>query len=226
MPLIRRIVFGEPKPGEARFAGLLGSLTESVSYCNRTGPLEHDRVTDLPITIPALKLNFVHPTVLSFVSAKPDDNDPLGLFAWHHMRLYDEGAAGLPAQHGHAAALCRAIYAYPGDPPFVWDERQDTTGVAWGISFGGPVGNTRTIAYVVFRGSYTMLDWLRDLVGFAPAVSHPTFGPMWGGFLLGMDETWAVIKPLLKDTEEIVITGHSLGASRADVLAGYMLTDK
>jgi hypothetical protein len=225
MPTIRRIVFGEPKPGEAQFAGLLSKLDESVSYCNRTGPLAHDRVTDLPFAIPALKLNFVHPTTLAFVSAAPADNDPLGIFAYHHMTLYDEGAEVLPAQHRHAADLCRAIYAYPSDPPFTWDERLDTAGVAWGVSFGGPVNSTKTVAYVVFRGSYTLLDWLRDLVGFAPAVSHPMFGPMWGGFLIGMEETWAAIKPLLKGMDEIVFTGHSLGASRADVAAGYMLMD-
>jgi hypothetical protein len=219
MPLIRRIVFGEPKPGESTFAGLLSKLDESVSYCNRTGPLQHDRVTDLPFAIPALKLNFIHPTELSFVSAQPADNDPLGVFRFHHMVLYDAGIRAVADNYLHidCARLCRGIYAYPDDTPIDWDHRQSTAGVEWGIKVHG---NT---AYVVFQGSKSLLDWLRDLVGFAPSVPHATFGPMWGGFLIGMEYAWIDIKPLVAGADEVVFTGHSLGAARASIAAGYAL---
>ena len=216
--ILRRVVFGEPKPGEAPFAAILSGLTSSASYCNRTGPLEHDRVTDLAYSIPALGLNLVHPTPLLFVSAAPAAGDPDGIFAYHHMPLYAQGAAGLDPVTVQCANLCRGIYAYPGDAPVQWDAMADTAGVSWGIKFD----NGR--AYVVFRGSDDLLDWLRDLTGFDPKVSpHPTFGPMWDGFLIGMPEAWAVIAPLLVGRDEVVFTGHSLGAARADIAAGYAL---
>ena len=220
--IIRRIVFGEPRPGDAKFARLLSNLDESVSYCNRTGPLEHDRVTDVPFTVPALGLNFVHPTPLSFVSARPKDDDPLGLFSWHHIELYDQAVISmqphLPFNHEQCAGFCEAIYEKPGEPTEQWDARQDTAGVAWAVKFDGKR------AYVIFRGSDDLLDWLRDLTGFDPAVNDPTFGPMWAGFLLGMPETWAAIKPLLVGIDEIIFTGHSLGAARADIAAAYAVT--
>jgi hypothetical protein len=226
--IIRRIVFGEPKPGEAEFAKAISALDESVSYCNRIGPLLHDRVTDLPFTIPELALNYQHPTPLSFVSQAPSPpNDTFGTFAEHHCPLYLAGAiaAKVPALHIECARLCNAIYAYPGDPPEVWDARQDTAGVAWGIKIEG------TQAFVVFRGSQTFLDWLRDLIGVAP-LRHSVYdklGMMWDGFVLGMPETWAAIWAILAPMSvngiitELVITGHSLGAARAGVASAYAL---
>lgn len=219
--ILRRICFGEPKPGEAQFANLLKPLDESVSYCNRPGPLQHDRVTDLPFAVPALGLDYVHPTELSFVSAAPAAEDDYGVFAAHHMILYSAGIISLnPAAdpvHVESARLCRGIYAYPSDPPTAWDRRSSTAGIEWGIKFDG------RRAFVVFRGSESILDWLRDLVGFAPSVDAGDFGQMWGGFLIGMEYAWADIAPLVKGRDELVITGHSLGAARADVAAGYAL---
>jgi hypothetical protein len=225
MTVLRRIVFGEPKPGNPPFAAILKKLDESVSYCNRVGTLAHDRITDLPFTIPALGLNLVHPAPLSFVSSAPPVNDGWGLFAEHHMQLYYQGAmsANLDAVHLECARLCRAIYAYPGDPPEKWDASAVTAGVMWGIRFEG------SCAYVVFRGSDTFLDWLRDITGFdvdqlaRRVTHHDIFGPMWDGFLIGMEETWGVIKPLVAKFDQVIFTGHSLGAARADVAAGYAL---
>lgn len=224
MPKIRRIVFGEPKPGEAEFADVLKPLDESVSYCNRTGPTQHDRVTDLPFTIPELALNYEHPTALLFVDG---GSDGTGEFSWHHCPLYLAGsiAAKLDPLHIECARLCNAIYAYAGDPTEVWDARQDTAGVAWGIKIEGKH------AFVVFRGSETLLDWLRDLISVAP-LRHSVYeklGMMWDGFVLGMPETWAAIWAILAPSvangtiTEIVITGHSLGAARAGVASAYAL---
>jgi hypothetical protein len=223
MPTVRRIVFGEPKPGEKQFAGLLSKLDESVSYCNRVGDLQHDRVTDLPFAVPALDLNFIHPTDLSFVSGPPPANDDWGVFAEHHMVLYDAGIHALrPIDYVHleCSRLCRGIYAYPGDAPVTWNQRQCTAGVEWGIKFD----DAGSQAYVVFEGSKSVLDWIRDLVGFAPSVNHAIFGPMWGGFLIGMEYVWADIKPLISGVEEIIFTGHSLGAARADIAAAYAIS--
>lgn len=224
MTILRRIVFGEPKPGESQFADLLKGLDESVSYCNRGGPLQHDRVTDLPFTIPALGLDFVHPTDLTFICGRPAENDPYGIFGWHHMPLYVAGMAadaGLNPLHLECARLCNAIYGRLGEPLELWDEGQATDGVVWGLKFDG------NRAFVVFRGSVVFLDWIRDVAAFDPNVTvHARFGRMWEGFLEGMEATWGAIKPLVAKATEVIFTGHSLGAARADVAAGYALLDR
>jgi hypothetical protein len=221
---LRRICFGEPKPGMAKFATVLARLDRSESYCNRVGPLEHDRVTDLPFTVPALDLGYQHPTPLAFVSAAPAANDDWGIFAEHHVQLYQQGvaAANLDPVTTEAVRLCRAIYAYPGDAPEKWDEQLTTDGVYWALKFEGQR------AYVVFRGSDTPLDWIRDLAGLDPdrILEHDDFGPMWDGFLIGMEDTWTAVKPLLAHADEVVFTGHSLGAARADIAAGYALLSR
>ena len=222
MPKLRRIVFGEPKPGGSQFAGLLSKLDESVSYCNRSGPLQHDRVTDVPFTIPLLGLDFQHPTPLQFVQGDPPPNDEYGIFAWHHAYLYLQGAINgkLDPIHYQCALLCTAIY---NDADRGWDRRDETSGVVWALKKDGPR------AYVVFRGSKTLFDWLNDLTALDPKVlatriqKHDTFGLMWDGFLVGMDDTWKAIQPLVSDAEEVIFTGHSLGAARAGVAAGYAL---
>ena len=225
-PRLRRIVFGEPKPGFAPFGALLASgLAESVSYCNRSGPLQHDRVTDVPFTVPALGFGFVHPTALSFVRADPAPNDALGIFAWHHVQLYLKGieadAAADPV-HVEAARLCAAIYEAPGAPPEPWAARVDTAGVSWAVKRDG------NRVYVVFRGSDTLFDWLKDVTALDPArvLAHDVFGRMWGGFLIGMADAWGAIAHQLgwyDGADEIVFTGHSLGAAHADAACGYAI---
>lgn len=227
MPVLHRVVFGEPKPGFQAFASILGAIDDSVSYCNRGGPMLHDRVMDLPFTIPVLDLDFKHPTDPIFTCGHPATNDDWGIFAYHHMALYWAGMsadAAINPLHLECARLCKAVYAYPGDPVEPWDESLTTDGVAWAVRFDGPR------AFVVFRGSYAFLDWLRDIAAFDPErilariTKHDTFGPMWDGFLIGMPETWAAIRPLIANRQEVIFTGHSLGAARADIAAGYALT--
>jgi hypothetical protein len=225
--ILRRITFGEALPGMRSFANLLLHLNESVAYCNRSGPLGHDRVTDYPFAIPALGLDFMHPTPLQFVRADPPNDDPLGIFRWHHAPLYFAGArsAGLDPVHVEAARLCDAIYARPETPLESWNGGGETNGVVWALKLAG------RRAYVVFRGSLTLLDWLRDLVSIDPAyllkrvLHRDGFGAMWDGFTIGMDDAWAAIKAALDrlDVDEVIFTGHSLGADRASVAAGSAL---
>lgn len=216
--IVKRVVFGEPNPGFSQFAGIVAKLPVSVGYCNKDAG-GHDRITDVPFAVPLLGLDFVHPPAFSFVSAPPPADDEWGVFAYHHVQLYEAGvlAAKLDPVTVAAVGLCRAIYAYPGDQPAAWDERLDTAGVSWGLKFEG------RRAYVVFRGSDDLLDWVRDLTGLDPAriFQHDELGPMWDGFLIGMDDAWAAIRPLLSGVDEIIFTGHSLGAARADVAAAY-----
>lgn len=221
MPKLRRIVFGEPRPGFAQLAGVLARLDESVSYCNHTIlPLRYDHITDVPFTImPALP--FVHPTPLI-----TDKIGVLGqgfdLFSEHHMPLYWAGAQILPDPvHVEAARLCNAIYAKGDVPTEPWDAQQVTQGVTWAAKWEG------TRLYLVHRGTDDLLDLVRDLTIIDPArlLHHDTFGPVWGGFNIGMPETYAAQKSLIADAEEVVVTGHSLGASRADLDCAYILSN-
>lgn len=233
--IIRRIVFGEALPGMRQFADILKGLDESVAYCNRSGPLGHDRVTDFPLAVPVLGLDFVHPTPLRFVRADPPDDDGLGIFRWHHMPLYYAGMSSpLPPDidaakyrvHVEAARLCEAIYARPGTLPEPWQFRASSNGVEWGLRLDG------RRAYVVFRGSDDLFDWLRDITGFDIAlmltrlIMHDRLGRMWEGFVIGMDAAWAAIKPLIADVDEVIFTGHSLGADHADVAAAYAVLER
>jgi hypothetical protein len=224
--ILRRIVFGEPKPGGAAFSALLAGLDESVSYCNRSGPLQHDRVTDLPFAIPLLGLDFEHPAPLSFVRADPPDSDPYGIFAWHHSALYLQGArAALQGDHVEAARLCDAIYDRGEPEPWNVGPNEDS-GVVWAIRREG------SKAFVVFRGSITKLDWLRDIISIDPAqtikriMHHDTFGTIWGGFLIGVPEAWEKIAGAIGDASEVIFTGHSLGAARADFAAGFAMLNR
>lgn len=73
---------------------------------------------------------------------------------------------------------------------------------------------------VVFRGSITAHDWIEDI----RAVPYPTrIGTVHEGFYAGMEHCWSDIKKLLRGP--VCVTGHSLGAARADILAGLMTVD-
>lgn len=72
---------------------------------------------------------------------------------------------------------------------------------------------------VVFRGSEVARDWLRDFRGL-PWI-HPALGPCHGGFLEDMDDAGAWVATSLPEGP-VAITGHSLGAARALILAGLL----
>ncbi len=73
---------------------------------------------------------------------------------------------------------------------------------------------------IVFRGSITAHDWYEDL----RAAPMPTaMGTVHAGFYADMNKAWADLKPFV--TQPIIVTGHSLGAARADILCGLMVLD-
>ncbi|MHB8885797.1 MAG: lipase family protein [Methylovirgula sp.] len=145
------------------------------------------------------------------------------------------------------AALVNGIYAYPGYPKIAWDHfeqpKQDD-GICWGLKRVGGSGLASGIDVVVLRGSVTQQDWFRDFdaladpfesgearlaavlhhLGFpieGAAEDHAFLGPVHPGFLAGMEEAWAAMRPLLR--ENVIIAGHSLGAARAAILTGLMV---
>lgn len=221
MTAVRRVVFGEPRPGGSKLAAVLANVP-GASYCNRTGSLSHDRVTDVPFAVPLLGLDFEHPTPLKFVNATPPVNDAWGLFAWHHVQLYVAGAeaAKLDPVEIMAVQLCAAIY--DATASVAWDHLVvDPDSITWGIKRDG------TRFYVVYRGSDTPFDWLRDATALDPSrtFSHDTLGLLWGGFFIGVEDTWTAAKALMASASEIVFTGHSLGAGRATDAAALAALD-
>jgi Lipase (class 3) len=72
---------------------------------------------------------------------------------------------------------------------------------------------------IVFRGSITPLDWWRDLR--ANPVEVHGIGTVHDGFHIGLDKMWAEVQPML--TQPVLVTGHSLGAARADILTAIMV---
>lgn len=74
---------------------------------------------------------------------------------------------------------------------------------------------------VCFRGSITAHDWWDDL----RAAPVPTrIGTVHDGFHAGIEKVWAELRTMIR--QPVMITGHSLGAARSDILTGLMVADK
>jgi hypothetical protein len=93
---VARVVLGEPKPGLLDFAERIKAVP-ARSYRNGD-ELHHDLVTDVPFSFPPLQ--YVHPTPIVPVCCKPqgDEFAQLGIFAWHHVELYETALAVISAQ--------------------------------------------------------------------------------------------------------------------------------
>lgn len=74
-------------------------------------------------------------------------------------------------------------------------------------------------AVVAIAGSQRLEDFLAD-GDFLPTDAGP-LGKVHAGFYRGAQEIMAILKPML--TGPVSITGHSLGASRAAILAGLCI---
>ncbi len=73
---------------------------------------------------------------------------------------------------------------------------------------------------VVLRGSITLSDWLADF----RALALPTrIGHVHIGFHAGMEQVWSELRPIA--SQPVIVSGHSLGAARAAVLAALMTVD-
>lgn len=76
---------------------------------------------------------------------------------------------------------------------------------------------------IVLRGSVTTEDWLRD--GNAIPVWHSGLGFVHAGFAQGLDDVFSEVCKVI-GVGPIAITGHSLGGSRARLLAGLFAVNK
>jgi predicted lipase len=112
-------------------------------------------------------------------------------------------------------ALCAEIYqptAIAG--AFDYYDAGIDDGICWAVK------RLDGFDVVIFRGSVTRQDWLRDV----QALAMPSrIGHVHSGFYAGIEHMWADLRPIL--SQPAIITGHSLGAARADVLAALMAVD-
>lgn len=84
------LTWGEPKPGQARFAQILAGVP-GIGYCNENAVGRgHDLVTDLPFSFPPELYTRRAPLKRLHILAVPENitTDLGGAFAWHHFFLY------------------------------------------------------------------------------------------------------------------------------------------
>jgi hypothetical protein len=77
---------------------------------------------------------------------------------------------------------------------------------------------------VIFRGSTTAQDWLRDFMAIPGLVyKHEALGAVHLGFIDGMDAAFGHFRPLLR--RKVIVAGHSLGAGRGALFTGLLVAD-
>lgn len=106
-----------------------------------------------------------------------------------------------------------ALYGPVGSDPTAW-AHLDTgagDGIYWAVKAAGG------FSLVIFRGSVTGLDWLRDLE--AIPFYDRELGLVHDGFFTAMRTVWGEALPTIS-SGPWVACGHSLGAARAALLAG------
>lgn len=119
-------------------------------------------------------------------------------------------------------ALCAAIYEPTAliDPTWSHFDLGVDDGVCWALKkFDG-------YDAVIFRGSITLEDWLRDVFVLPIPALVPELtriGHVHAGFFLGMEKVWSEVRNLI--SQPVVVSGHSLGAARASILTGLMAAD-
>jgi hypothetical protein len=119
-------------------------------------------------------------------------------------------------------SLCAAIYDATALVDPSWDHFD--LGADDGVCYG--LKKLDGCDVVVFRGSITLQDWLRDLFVLPLPTLIPELtriGHVHAGFFLGMEKVWGELRPLI--TQPVIVSGHSLGAARAAILTGLMVKD-
>ena len=113
--------------------------------------------------------------------------------------------------HSLASRLCLDLYNNTGHFDLFYGRQTDDVYI--GVCL--PEGE----AHIVFRGSTTILDFLRD---FRFCMVDSPLGPVEQGFYDGIPKVFSTLKPLLEG-RLIFLIGHSLGAARSLLFAGEMI---
>ena len=116
-----------------------------------------------------------------------------------------------------AARLCEAAYGNMAwtpatAAPVPWNSWVNVDGIV------GALWSSPGMSILALRGTTDTEDLIRDID--AVPISVPGLGDVHSGFYAGIDAFFATVQPLL--TGSVVVSGHSLGASRA-VLLGAKL---
>ena len=95
--------------------------------------------------------------------------------------------------------------------------------VCWGIV-------EKAVAQIVcFRGSIVLEDFFRDAVSEEAVTLEPPWGTAVGrvpaGFTLGLIDAYSAIVPMLDKSKDLIVIGHSLGAARALILSGMLVSN-
>lgn len=114
------------------------------------------------------------------------------------------------------ANLCARIYQVDASTDKFWAHYWEIDDVVCGHTI------VEKLDVIVFRGSVTLEDWLRDVA--AIPMWHSKLGFVHSGFYKGLDTLYPLIQAVVVG-KQIAITGHSLGAARACDMAGLFVYD-
>lgn len=156
------------------------------------------------------------------------EHAPLPRVGMPSMRLRPDAVADSVARRNSVPAdgvtdadladLVEGLYTRDGVGPVTWDARAlPGDDVCWAAkSVGG-------VAVVVFRGSTTFEDWLRDFDAWIPTAElGRQLGPVHPGFSDGMEDAIISLPSALFSSSRILLTGHSLGGARAWLAAAML----
>lgn len=119
--------------------------------------------------------------------------------------------------HRDLAALVAALYDAPGSVQWLYRSNPDAN-VMFGVVRSGP------FLIAVYRGSFTGMDWLRDiLVRSIEPVGAPFFHGVHSGFYSGTVEARDILASFITPADKVILIGHSLGAARAELAAEHLV---
>ncbi|MFK8030046.1 MAG: lipase family protein [Gammaproteobacteria bacterium] len=144
------------------------------------------------------------------------------------MTNYPDKDAASPQSGGNDASLIAHVETAIRDCAicYLWNPYEDSHTETlsynkFSMTFYAGIDHDIRTAYIVFRGTDSLLDWAKNIVFFPPLpLFHPAAHPL---FVL----EWKARKRLVVDWllrnknhfDEIVVTGHSLGGALAKICA-------
>ena len=122
-----------------------------------------------------------------------------------------------------AAQLSSAIYRGQREALVPsWEQfnnGENALGICWATTRSGDA------LVVVFRGSITFEDWLRDALALANPFDAGPLGPVHPGFIQGLGQTWVELRDIVRSAKSWHVVGHSLGAARANIITAMAVLD-